>query len=615
MQNNQITIPKKEIAPGIFTTGGVATMPSVNPISNQPNVITPQSLAPQPQLNISGSFVNPSLGSDVISNATTNTTGFDADYQRYLNLTSQPQQESSVMSKLLEDLTGAEQGLTGRGATQIATEDQLGINELNKRRAETTQPRLKSALAEYNSLKTEFEQQSADIEAGAGRKGLTTGAVMGQQGAVDRAKLARLNSKASEIGLIEAEDLALKGQIDEAQKRADRAVELLFADREATYQTKLNQYNRIKDLLGEEDKKRGKALEYALAKEKEKIDEEKSEKKSVQSIMLEAAKNGANQSVLTAIGQAKTLEEALKVGGNALATISTDVIKLDNGNTVIVDKRTGNVINNLGGGKGTNPSVVSRQINGTPVTGYTLIAGDDPYFIAQQYGISVNELKKLNPNVKDWNNIQPGATLNVPQPESEAFLTYLKSTEGGKSLTDTTIQKLDKGLTVLNQLGVLQSNVQDVKTGPLVGAFKSKNPWDTKAQTIKTSLNAIVPNLARGIYGEVGVLTDNDIKTYSKTIPNLTSTEEVRNAVLYITLDMIGKSIKNTLNVNAAAGRDVSGFIDIYTEMENTKNSILSNIPSAQVPQAFQQQDDFLSQFSPSSVNSNISNSAFFNQF
>lgn len=163
----------------------------------------------------------------------------------------------------------------------------------------------------------------------------------------------------------------------------------------------------------------------------------------------------------------------------------------------------------------------------------------------------------------------------------DPFLQSLLDTSGGKALTDTTIQKLDKGLTVLGQLGVLQANIENIKTGPIAGAFKGANPWDTEGQTIKAQLNAVVPNLARGIYGEVGVLTDNDIRTYSQTLPNLKSTEEIRNAVLYITLDMIGKSIKNTLSVNAAAGRDVSGFVDIYTEMENTKNSILSGIPNA----------------------------------
>lgn len=146
--------------------------------------------------------------------------------------------------------------------------------------------------------------------------------------------------------------------------------------------------------------------------------------------------------------------------------------------------------------------------------------------------------------------------------------------------------------------------------------LKSANPWNTQGQTIKSSLNAIVPNLARGIYGEVGVLTDNDIKTYSQTIPNLKSTEDVRNAVLYITLDMIGKSIQNTLAVNEAAGRDVSGFTDLYTEMQNSKNAILATIPGASVPQAFQStsQDPFLSQFSPASINTNINNASFFNQ-
>lgn len=190
-------------------------------------------------------------------------------------------------------------------------------------------------------------------------------------------------------------------------------------------------------------------------------------------------------------------------------------------------------------------------------------------------------------------NLGTADSSNIPSPVvspeqmNDPFIKKILATKGGSKLADTSIQKLDKGLTVLGQLGVLQANIQDVKTGPVLGLFRGNNPWDTNAQTIKSSINAIVPNLARGVFGEVGVLTDNDIKIYSKTLPTLTSTEEVRNAILYITLDMIGKSIKNTLNVNASAGRDVSGFVDIYTEMEAAKNSILSTIPSAQVPTAF----------------------------
>lgn len=197
------------------------------------------------------------------------------------------------------------------------------------------------------------------------------------------------------------------------------------------------------------------------------------------------------------------------------------------------------------------------------------------------------ETKRTTKATGGTSGVSIGVTEKLPAgvDTTDPFIKKLLSTAGGKALTDTTIQKLDKGLTVLGQLGLLQASVQDVKTGPIKGKFKGNNPWNTNAQTIKAQLNAIIPNLARGVYGEVGVLTDNDIKTYAKTLPNLTSTEQVRNAVLYITLDMIGKSIKNTLNVNASAGRDVSNFIDIYTEMENTKNSILSTIPGAKVIQ------------------------------
>jgi len=167
----------------------------------------------------------------------------------------------------------------------------------------------------------------------------------------------------------------------------------------------------------------------------------------------------------------------------------------------------------------------------------------------------------------------------TPEQQKDPFIQKMIASAGGKPITDTFAQSLNKGLSVLGQIGVLQTNVKDTNTGPITGLFRGANPWDTNAQTIKAQLNAIVPNLARGVYGEVGVLTDNDIKTYASTLPNLKSTEDVRNAVLGITVDLIGKSIKRTLEVNAANGKDVSGFVDLYTEMQNTRDSIFAQIP------------------------------------
>ena len=81
------------------------------------------------------------------------------------------------------------------------------------------------------------------------------------------------------------------------------------------------------------------------------------------------------------------------------------------------------------------------------------------------------------------------------------------------------------------------------------------------------------------VYGEVGVLTDNDIRQYAKTIPNLKQTNDVNNAVLALTLDTIAGGYKRQLQTLAAAGKDVSGFAGLYESIKAQADSIKSSIP------------------------------------
>ena len=90
------------------------------------------------------------------------------------------------------------------------------------------------------------------------------------------------------------------------------------------------------------------------------------------------------------------------------------------------------------------------------------------------------------------------------------------------------------------------------------------NPYDTNAQTIVAQLDSLIPGLARGTYGEVGVLTDNDIAQYSKTVPNLKSTKDVNKAIMAMTLQLIASGYKTKLQNQASGGRDVSGFTGAY---------------------------------------------------
>lgn len=138
---------------------------------------------------------------------------------------------------------------------------------------------------------------------------------------------------------------------------------------------------------------------------------------------------------------------------------------------------------------------------------------------------------------------------------------------GGQPVNQTQEGQLSKLWQALNQIGDIQQLIKWQVTWPLIGKVKSMNPFDTDAQTLKAGLNALIPNLARWVYGEVWVLTDADVAQYAKTIPNLNSTQDVNKAVLAMTLKTIANGYKSKLQNMAWAGFDVWGMEWIYNNI------------------------------------------------
>lgn len=276
--------------------GNLDTLPIYKP---QNNVITPDTLTPTTKIDLSGIYPKQPTGDGLVAGASDSTKAFDTEaaYQKELELQKLTKPDSTELDTYLSGLLGAEQGLTGKGAAQSAAEISAGIPEAQKLRS-SIQGQLKQQLAEYNAMKAERDQIIADIEAGAGRKGLTTGAVMGQVGAQERQYLARLNSKAAEIGILQAQDEALKGDIETAQKTVDRAVDLKYQDREAEYTAWKNAYDRVKGNFDAEEKKRGEALAAAKKKEEEALKEKKEEEKKANEYLFTAIQGKAPQSLV-----------------------------------------------------------------------------------------------------------------------------------------------------------------------------------------------------------------------------------------------------------------------------------------------------------------------------
>jgi hypothetical protein len=128
----------------------------------------------------------------------------------------------------------------------------------------------------------------------------------------------------------------------------------------------------------------------------------------------------------------------------------------------------------------------------------------------------------------------------------------------------------------LARLGELQEQLKVVgDTGPIVGIFRSANPWDVKAQLLKAQITKIIPGLARGVFGEVGVLTDQDVALYAKTLGTLTSPEEINELLTSMAIKMISNSYEDKLRGMAEGRVNVSGFLPGLIALRNTASELL----------------------------------------
>jgi hypothetical protein len=241
------------------------------------------------------------------------------------------------------------------------------------------------------------------------------------------------------------------------------------------------------------------------------------------------------------------------------------------------------------------PNHVRKFINALGVTGEAV--SDEKQIALDIFsGASTLDTKSL-PTAQRVEVDKELSLLRKQAKDEGNFVGIMRSSAGGKDVSEGFRVSFEKAVNVVAQIGDLQNtfdsnekltplvdrakNPQDdnetsFDLNPIVGKIRKWNPWDQDAQTIKAQLQAIIPNLARGIYGEVGVLTDNDIKNYSQTLPTLTSTEDVRKAVLGFTIKSIQRAIENKLTIQARTGKDVSGLTELYTDISDVADDLLT---------------------------------------
>lgn len=171
-----------------------------------------------------------------------------------------------------------------------------------------------------------------------------------------------------------------------------------------------------------------------------------------------------------------------------------------------------------------------------------------------------------------------GKGTSVAYDDPNYLLSVIDSSKGGRVLTQSEADPITKIKRVVGQAEVISSLVKNANTGPIMGIIRSNNPYDTKAKLLQAQVTALVPTLARGVYGEVGVLTDTDVERYTRTIASLKNTQDVNKAVMAMTLDIASKSIAAQLESMAAAGRDVSGYKNMYKDINSRVGTLKTQL-------------------------------------
>lgn len=343
--------------------------------------------------------------------------------------------------------------------------------------------------------------------------GATRNAVAGDIANIERDSV----SKQADLAILQ--NSALRNY-ETANAIADRQVKLKLEPLKAKlenlkffYTENKADFNRADDRLYNE----------AIKKADAELKKEEVIQTDIKNIKIEAAKNGATSAVLNKLGQAKTLDEALKSVGGFL-TSPKEKLELEK------------------------------------------LRGD----------ISKNTMELLAAK----------GTLGGTTGDPVQDIILASSRYGDKRLTDSQLEKIQKATTALGGMETLQGLLSQGKdglslTGPVKGRARnliSQLGGDADARAINATIQGLIPTIARGIFGEVGVLTDADINNYKKTVPNIVSTEDQNKLVSIIMYDVLSRSLKSTLTSNAQNQTNVSGFANTYTDVNNRVNKLKSEL-------------------------------------
>lgn len=133
-----------------------------------------------------------------------------------------------------------------------------------------------------------------------------------------------------------------------------------------------------------------------------------------------------------------------------------------------------------------------------------------------------------------------------------------------KEVSEAFIKKYEALNVAKTWLSNLEDALDKVFTDPVVWRLIKQNNYDEAVVAVKQQIQALVPTIARWVFGEVWVLTDNDIKNYIQTLPNFNYTKEWNKNTSKWLEWLLKNQMSSAIWAEAKWNRNVYSYLDDY---------------------------------------------------
>jgi hypothetical protein len=144
-------------------------------------------------------------------------------------------------------------------------------------------------------------------------------------------------------------------------------------------------------------------------------------------------------------------------------------------------------------------------------------------------------------------------------PEAD-FYDVIAFSDGSWRWSVSERDKIGKYAQVLWWLKTLTGLVKSKNTWPVAWRLMKLDPYSTSVAEFKAVIAWLVPTVARWIFNEVWVLTNEDVERYLWTLPTLEKTEDQNKLVILALLRTLSDWMKSQLDTMARSDVNVSKF-------------------------------------------------------